>query len=511
MTRGVRRMVASWTVLSMAGCAWGATYTRDPETGSGSIEMGTTASGAGDRARASALDRGSVPDAGAPPSMKMPTIRDTTLPNGLRVVLVERHALPLVSLELVVRGGASAHPADRAGLAALTADMLDEGTGTRSALDIASAVDHLGATLTSSAGYDASQLHVSVLRKHFGEVLAILADVVMNPTFPETELERVRRERMARVLQRADVPAALAEDAFATVLYGPDHAYGASLLGTEESLASITREEVRAFHSARYAPGQSALVVAGDVTPEALDSLLTSAFAGWTGRGEDPPVLATPGGVTERRIYLVDRPGAAQSEIRIGRVATDRRTRAYHALVVANTLLGGSFTSRLNAKLREEKGYTYGAGSWFDLRRYPGPFEAAAAVATPVTDSAVADFVHEIDRMHEDALPPLELARARNFVALRLPQRFETLDDVVRRISELALYGIPLSFYDGYVEGVEAVEEPGLRAIADEYLRTRAMAIVVVGDRASIEDPLRALGLGPVVLVDAAQPARRGS
>jgi predicted Zn-dependent peptidase len=500
MTGGAKLMVASWTALSVAGCA-AVTYTSSqPDEGRpASITVGP--GGGAPARRGQAFDRTVVPAVGVPESMDMPEIEDYTLDNGLRVVLVERDALPLVSVELQLRGGASAHPAEQAGLAAMTADMLDEGTTTRSALEISSAVEVLGASVSSTAGYDASQLRLSVLSNHFEEALGILADVVVHPTFPDDELERVRRQRLARVLQRSDVPAALAEDAFAEVLYGKAHAYGVSLLGTEATLGAVTRDDVVAFHRARYAPGQATLIVAGDIARAALDSMLATAFAGWSGAGEDPPPLSAPQAPTARRIYLVDKPGAAQSEVRVGRVAVERATGDYFPLSVVNTVLGGSFTSRLNTKLREEKGYTYGAGSHFDMRRAPGPFEAAAAVATPVTDSAVADFVREIDRMHTQPVPMAELERARNYLALRLPQRFEALDDVVRQLSELVLYGVPLDFYAGYVAGVEAVDAAAATRAASIHLGTTGMAIVVAGDRAAIEGPLRALGLGDVVVL----------
>lgn len=505
MNTGAKLMMASWTAVAVAGCAAGMNYEpADPEAGQeGSITVGVSGGGA---RRGQVLDRARVPSVGSPRSLDFPEVQDYTLDNGLRVVLVERDALPLVSLELVFRGGASAHPASQAGLAALTADMLDEGTTTRTALEIADAVDLLGASLSSTAGYDASQLRLSVLRSRFEEALDILADVVMHPTFPDQDLERLRRERLARVVQRTDIPAALADDAFARVLYGEGHPYGVSLLGSRESLESITRDDVTAFHRARYAPGQATLVVAGDVGRAELDTLLADAFAGWSGRGVDPGPLPAAVAGGDRTIYLVDKPGAAQSEVRIGRVAVSRDTEAYYPLNVLNTVLGGSFTSRLNGKLREEKGYTYGAGSYFDMRRGPGPFEASAAVATTVTDSALVDFVTEIERMAEEPVPPEELSRARNYLALRLPQRFESLDDVVRRLSELALYDIPLTFYEGYVDGVQAVGAPTVQRAADEMLRTGRMSVVVVGDRSVIEGPLEALGLGPVVVLEAARP-----
>lgn len=508
MNTGARLMAACWTVVSLAGCSVAMRQEPPgPEGEPGSVTVGARVGGGASRA-APALDRSQVPVVGAPGALELPEIQDYTLANGVRVVLAQRATLPLVSLELQFRGGASAHPAAKAGLAALAADMLDEGTRTRSALDIADAVDILGATLSSTAGYDASQLRLSVLARRFPEALAILADVVMNPTFPEAELRRVREERLARVVQRSDVPAALADDAFARVLYGADHPYGAPLLGTTESLSALGRDDVVSFHRARYAPGQATLVVAGDVSRERLDSLLAGAFAGWEGRGEDPAPLPTPPAGGARTVHVVDKPGAAQTEIRLGRVAVARSTEGYYPLTVLNTVLGGSFTSRLNSRLREEKGYTYGAGSYFDMRRAPGPFEASAAVATAVTDSAVLDFVAEIEAMGDTLVPAAELARAKNYLALRLPQRFESLDDVVRRLAELTAYDVPLRFWEEYVPGVLAVDDRAVRAAARDVLDASGMTIVVAGDRASIEGPLRALGLGPVVAHDGRSEAR---
>lgn len=448
------------------------------------------------------LDRSRVPEVGPPPSMTFPEVQEYRLDNGMRVVLWERHALPLVSLELQFRGGASTHPASRAGLAALAADMIDEGTTTRDALEIADALDVLGATLTSSAGYDASHVRLSVLRDKLPEGLAVVADVVMRPTFPESEVVRVRRERVDRVLQRSAEPAALAEDSFVEVLYGRDHAYGASLLGTRESLEALTRADVEAFHRARYAPGQATLVVVGDIARADLDALLARTFAGWRGRGVDPDPLPAAPVASRRAVYLVDRPGATQSEVRLGCVGASRDTPDFYPLAVMNTILGGSFTSRLNMKLREERGFTYGAGSTFDMRVAPGPFEAGAAVSTQVTDAAVADFVDEIRRLRDDGVSVDELARARNYLALRVPQRFESVDDVVRRLAELVAYGIPLDFYAGYVSGVDHVDARDVRRVAERYLPVERMTIVVAGDRSLVEEPLRALGLGPVTVLD---------
>lgn len=503
MKTGAKVMVASWAALSLSACAVGMQYEpSDPESGEeGSITVGAQA-GPGGARRTAEVDRNVVPDVGDPQPLELPEIQDYTLDNGLRVVLVERSALPLVSLELQFRGGASAHPAAQAGLAALTADMVDEGTATRSALEIADAVDLLGASLSSTAGYDASQVRLSTLRTHFAEAMGIVADVVMNPAFPEADLERVRQDRLARVIQRSDIPAALADDAFARLLYGEDHPYGAPLLGTRESLEALTRDQVVAFHEARYAPGQATLVVVGDVERAELDSLVAQAFAGWSGHGVDPEPVASAHGAAPGTIYVVDKPGAAQTEVRVGRVALAHDTDEYFPATVANTVLGGSFTSRLNSNLREDKGYTYGARSYFGWRKAPGPFEASAAVATPVTDASVREFVNEITAMGSTDVPPAELDRAKNYLALGFPRFFEAVSDVVSQLSQLVQHDLPVTFFDGFVDGVLAVDAASVRELAASQLDMGGMVIVVAGDREVIEEPLKALGLGPVVVLD---------
>jgi zinc protease len=499
MNGGVRLVIAAWTVASAVGCAAAVQYSSDPETGVNSVTLGVGSEG-GEAPRQS-LDRSRVPGVGEPPSLALPEIEDYTLDNGLRVVLVERDALPLVSLELQLRGGASAHTASKAGLAGFTADMLDEGTQARSALQIAEAVELLGATLVSSAGYDASQIRLSVLRAKFEDALEVIADLVVRPTFPDGELERVRRERLARVVQRTDRPGALADDAFIRVLYGDDHPYGAPLLGTVESLEGITRDDVVEFHRARYAPGQATLIVAGDVAREDLDPLLINAFEGWSGPGQAPSALSTPPVAPGGTVYLVDKPGASQSEVRVGRVAVSRATDEYHSLTVMNTVLGGSFTSRLNMKLREEKGYTYGAGSYFDMRRSNGPFEASAAVSTVATHSAVTDFLAEIERLSVEPVPEDELSRARNYLSLRLPQRFETADDLVGALSGLVLHDIPIDFYEAYVEEVQGVDAQAVLSAARAWLAPNQLSVVIAGDRSEVEDALNGLGMGPVVIL----------
>ena len=428
--------------------------------------------------------------------MRLPRARRFSLSGGLRVLLVERRSVPVVNLQLLVLGGASALDPSRAGLASLTADMLDEGTASRSALEVAGAFDLLGVPFYSSAGFDAGEVELNVLTPRLGQAVELMAEVVLGPAFPDHELERVRSERKTRLLQDVDDPRALATHAFARVVFGEGHPWGRPLLGTRGSLERLSRDDVARFYHEHYHPGAATLIAVGDVGEDDLLPLLEHHFGGWTPRPRVPVRLPDPPAVSGTRVYVVDKPGAPQSEVRVGGVAVDRATDDYFALTVMNTILGGAFTSRLNLKLREEKGYTYGAGSGFSMRREPGPFVAHAAVHTPVTADAVSDVLGEIARMGEEPVPADELNRARRYVALRLPQRFETVVDVTARLSELVLYDLPDDYFATYVERVMAVTAEDVQGAARRHLDPERMVVVVAGDREAIEPPLRRLGFG---------------
>ena len=442
-----------------------------------------------------APDRTRAPAPGRVSGLRVPPVRRFALSNGMPVLLIEKHDLPLVALEVICPGGAAAVAPARAGLAALTADMLDEGAGDRSALDFAAAVDRLGATLRSSAGYDGSHVELVALRPRLEEGLDLLADLLLRPTFSEHELARVRQERIDLSLQLLDEPRSVANDAFASVLYGPAHPWGPPLLGTRASLAALGRADVAAFHAERYHAGNATVVAAGDVTASELQAMLEARLGAWERRAT--PTLALPHAPTVERatVHLVDRPGAAQSELRIGRVAVERTSADYFAVTILNTVLGGAFTSRLNHKLREEKGFTYGAYSGFHTRTAPGPFVAQAAVHTPVTDQAVGVVLEEIERLRAEPVPADELARAKSYAALRLPQRFETVGDLVARVGEQVLYDLPDDYWARYVDGLLAVDAEAVQRAAVTHLDPSHMAVVVDGDRSAVEGPLRALGL----------------
>ncbi len=484
------------SALALVGCSVSMGGSADSDGDSVSMQAGPR-----EETQVEQLDRTVPPETGSPPAVSLPQATEFSLGNGLRVVLVEKHEVPVVAIELQLRGGASAETRGQAGLSALTADLLDEGTASRSAMEIAGEIERLGASFSSFAGRDASRVRMSVVSGRLGPSLAIFGEVVREASFPEREIERVRTEQLTRILQGRDEPRVLADNALAHVLYGDAHPYGQPVIGTEASVASLTRDHVLDFYRGRYHAGNATLVVAGDVSQETLEPLLETVLGSWRSAAAAVADGAAQRGPDATGVYLVDKPGAAQSEIRVGRVATDRRTDDFYRLTVLNTVLGGSFTSRLNMRLREEKGFTYGARSGFALRRMAGPFVAGSAVHTPVTDSAVVEFLGEIRRMADEPVPVEELERARNFVALRLPQSFETVSDLASRVSDLVLHELPLDYYDAYVDAVLAVTSADVQAAAQRYL-SGGFAIVVVGDRSVVEAPLRALGAGPVEVLE---------
>jgi len=449
-----------------------------------------------------APDRSKPPAAGPTPALTLPAVQKLTLANGLRVWVLEQHEVPLVQANLVVLSGASADLPGQFGAASMTAAMLDEGAAGKAALAVADGVEFLGAQLATSAGFDASVVRLSTPAAKLRESLDLLADVALRPDFPTEELERLRTERLTGLLQARDDPASLVGLAFPRLLFGPEHRYGTAAGGTEASLEALGAGELRAFHRSHYRPDNAVLIVVGDTTPAAVKPLLDARFGMWQADGPAAapfPVRASPQ-PGKRQIYLVDKPGAAQSQIRIGLVGVARSTTDYIALDVLNTILGGSFTSRLNQNLREKNGYSYGASSRFDMRRAAGPFQAGAGVQTDKTAEALKEFFNELTGILTP-IPADELAKARNYAALSYGGEFETTGQLAAKLEEMAVYGLPDDVFTRYVGAVQAVSAAELARVARQYLLLDRMAVVVVGDRAKIEAGIRATGLGPVTVV----------
>lgn len=436
------------------------------------------------------------PRPGPAPSLTLPAPVRRSLPNGLEILYVRHGALPVVHATLVTRGGTSDEPAGLTGLAAFTADMLDEGAGGRTALELADALAQLGATLSTGAGWDAAQIDLHALRHRFPAALALMAEVAMRPDFPPAEVERLREEELTDLARARDEPRVIAGNAFASIVYGPGHPYGR--IPSTESVRRIDRAALEDFHRGFYRPGASTLILVGDVDPEALHPVVEEAFGGWSGAAPAAPVAPAAPETGRTTIYLIDKEGAAQSEIRIGHPGVARDHPDYFPLVVLNTVLGGSFTSRLNTNLRETHGFAYGAGSSFAMRRGAGPFLAGSAVFTAKTDSAVVEFFRELRRIRDEPVPVDELERAKNFVALGLPRRFETTTGVASQLADLETYGLSIDFYNDYVQRIMAVGPADVQRVAREHLRPERAVVVVVGDVRSVEPGLRALDVGPL-------------
>jgi zinc protease len=444
-----------------------------------------------------APDRTAPPKPGPVPSLKLPAIQKRTLSNGLPVWIVELHKVPVVQVTLAVKGGGGADPEKKFGLASLTAEMLDEGAGQRDALQIADAVDYLGANLSTSSSSDASfvDLHVPVAR--LADALPIMADVALRPTFPDKELTRVRDELLTSILQAQDDPAALVQFAFPRLVFGPTHRYGTVLIGTAAAVKTLSVEDLRQFHKRNYLPSNSTLIVTGDVTPASVVARLESAFGSWNGAPMAPTKVTDAPQLTARHVYIVDKPGAAQSQIRIGWVGVPRSTPDYFALRVLNTILGGSFTSRLNQNLREEHGYAYGASSSFDMRTSAGPFFAAAGVQTDKTAEALTEFFKELEAIRKP-IPADELEKAKTYVALALPRSFETTQRLAGSLAQMFVFNLPADYFATFTDRVRAVTAAEVQRAAERYIQPDKFAVVVVGDRKVIEPAVKALNLGPL-------------
>ncbi|MCC7462521.1 MAG: insulinase family protein [Gammaproteobacteria bacterium] len=451
---------------------------------------------------ADAAEWRAVPPAAAPASnLSLPMPQRFTLPNGLDVLLLEQHQLPVFAASLYVLRGSEANPPQLPGLAAFTADMLDEGTTTRPALRLADDVAQIGATLAAGSSSDRSAVSIAALRRNADSAFALLADVALHPAFAATEIERLRDERLTSLLQERDDVRALAERVFNRTVYGPDHPYGHTEIGSEAALKALTRADLERFWKAGYVPGNAALVVSGDLTLAELRKLAEKHFGQWSGSSSAvqlPPVPAATG----RTLVIVDQPGAPQTALRIGQVGVPRSSPDYVALEVMNTELGGLFSSRINLNLREQHGYTYGAGSRFAFRRGPGPFYVSTAVRADATAPAVREIFKEIERMRATPVTDAELSLARDSFARSLAGLFETTSQSVGSIGEIYVYGLPLDYYGTLPASIEAVSAADVQRVARQYLTPEKMAVVAAGDRRLIAPGLVNLRLGPVELRD---------
>jgi zinc protease len=450
------------------------------------------------------VDRSRLPLSGPDPCFAFPEIRRRRLPNGLEAWTVVHREVPLLSVLVIIRAGASFDPADRAGLAAMTGDLLDEGCGDLDALALHETLGRLGAQLDTEVGGDATLVGVTTLERSAVPALTLLAEMVTRPRLDAADFERVRDLRLNRLLQLRDLPPAIAERVFTERLYGA-HPYGHLAIGTETSLRSMAAGEPRAFHRQTYVPSRATVIAVGNGSHEGLTDAIEAAFGSWQGEtiggsDADPALLPIPPGTAE--LLIVPRPGAPQSELRIGHVAAARTSSDYHALVALNLVLGGQFVSRINSNLRERKGYTYGARTSFEFRRGRGPFSLHASVQSDATADAVREVLSELQAIRgERPVTGEELELGRAPLTRGYPRGFETAEQIARAAAQLALYDLPHDYFTTFVPKVLSLTAADLTRAAATHIDPDRLLAVIVGDRDAM-GAMDDLGLGEARVVE---------
>jgi zinc protease len=452
------------------------------------------------------------PTPGTPRPYEFPAVERFQLANGLRVVLADLPGRPLVSASLVIRNGAADEPPAHAGATVLAARALSEGTEQYDAIALVEASERLGASLHSEAGWDAMSVSVDVPAARLEPALALLTEVVLHPTFPPSEVERLRDERLNDLLQARADPRRRADEAFSETIYENASPYHRPSGGTRETVTALTPGRLRAAYERGLDPARAALIVGGDLTGIDVGAIAERLLGGWGAAAGSAPAgpIVDAGAVRERFVRIIHRPGAVQTEIRIGHVGAPRLIADFHPLAVMGAILGGLFNSRLNMKLREEKGYTYGAGAGFDLRRGAGPFNARAAVNTEVTLPAVQDFLAELDRIRDAPVEATELRAARDYLIGVFPLRFETPGPIVGSLAGLIVHDLPDDELARYRPAIEAVTIDDVLTAARTRITPERLAIVLVGDADAFGAALESAGFGKVTVERDEGPVEEG-
>jgi zinc protease len=380
--------------------------------------------------------------------------------------------------------------------------MLDEGTATRNALQIADEVARLGGTLGTGSTMDSTTVSGRSLAKNFPALLDLMADVTLRPAFPAEEVERQRAQRLGQLVALRDNPTQVATQVMSRVLYGDRHPYGYTEIGTEASIKGMKREDMQAFWKQNFVPNNAALVVAGDISMDELRALAEKAFGGWQRGAPVRPALSVAANPTPK-VVIVDKPGSPQTQVRVATIGAQRSSPDFRPMQVMNMILGGQFSSRINMNLREANGYTYGTYSGFTFRRAPGPFQVAGGVRTDVTGPAVDEIYKEIRGMLQKPFDGEELTRAKDSMNNSLPGAFQTSSDAVASLSNIYTYDLGLDYYAKYAQQVRAVSVEQAIGMVKKYLPPDRLVVVAVGDKAKIESDLKKLNLGPIEYRDA--------
>jgi len=443
------------------------------------------------------------PSPGPSRDYRFPAFERLTLGNGLRVVVAPVSKLPIATVVALVDAGAAADPQGHEGVALLTARALAEGTERSDGAELAARFERLGTALDASADWDSAAIRITVTTERLPAALALLAEVVRVPSFPERDVERLRQERLAELLQQRAEPRGLADDMFGKFAYAADSRYALPDGGLESTVDALSQEVVRAFYDERYSPSSTTVIIVGDTTVERARQMVTDAFGSWAGHDVRQLTVSDQPAATTRLVHVVGKPDAPQSELRVGHVGVPRLHRDYFSIVVMNAILGGLFSSRINLNLREAHAYTYGAFSSFDWRKSAGPFAVSTAVRSDVTDAAVREILLEIDRLRDGGVTESELTLATSYLDGVFPIRFESTTAIATALASLVSYGLPDDYFDTYRSQVRSVTADHVLAAARRHLRPDQLQIVAVGDPTVIRAPLEALGAGPILAYDA--------
>lgn len=443
------------------------------------------------------------PAATAPRPYRFPDFQRHRLANGLSVWLVPLPDRELVSIHLLTDAGAAAEDEEHGGVAALTAQLLVTGTQRLDAAAFAETTERLGIEVSSESSWDSARAGFVALGEHLDAGLALLAEMIRSPRIDEGEFERLKAERLNDILQSRADPGRLADESFLRELYAPDVPYRRLSAGGPETVEALTVADTRDFHATRYAPAAAHLILAGAFDPDAALASIEAQLGDWAGTGTGHRDVE-PRTRAGRRVVLVDRPGSVQSELRVGHLGIDRLDPRYFPATVMAALLGGVFGSRINLRLREELGYTYGARSSFDPRRAAGPFTASAAVQTEVTADAIRELLAQLERIRDAPPGEEELAEVRDFLVGVFPLRFETTAGIAGAIEPLAIYGLPDDYWQTYRERVEAVGTADVHAVARDLVRPEEALILLTGDATRVREELEGAALGPLEVVAAA-------
>ncbi len=464
------------------------------------------AQGAKGASSTDAFDRTKVPALGKTPTLKLPAVEKGALANGVGIQLVGQHEVPLVQITLVIDGG-SRLDAKQPGLAAFAARLLTEGAGSRDANALQSELGFLGASLFASASSDYFSVSLNVPKRSLGAALDLMADVALRPTYKASEVRKQRDLLLASILQRKDQPTQLAAIAFSQLMFPDGHPYHNPAGGDSATVATLDSAKVRAFYNGAFTPTRAKFVVVGDISLAEVKPMLEARFGTWKGGSALPIPAVTSKAVSNEqvKVYLVDKPGAAQSVIYVGAPGADRLSPDYPALMVMNTILGGSFSSRLNQNLREAKGYTYGINSGFRWSPVPGPFVISSSVRTNVTDSSLVEIFKEIKALRDVPVDGVELTRAKNYEALAIPGRFETNGQIAGQFVSLGTFGLPLSSVSALGTQINAVTSADVQRVAKQYVPADKVTVLIVGDLAKVRAGVEALHLGPSQVIEVSQ------